>query len=484
MKETIKASIGGYAFTLDADAYEILKSYLDNLKLHFENKEDGHEIISDIEARMAELLQMKASKNEKIITIEDAGSIIEVMGNPVDFEEEATNNTNANSNTNRSQKPENIIINKKLYRDPENGILGGVCAGLAKYFHIDVVLVRIGYVAAIALVGFAVDKLAAYLFLSYFLLWIAMPKAKTMTQKLAMSGEDPSIEAIENRTVKVTRKRESRIGTVLGSIIRAVSGTIVCLLGLAIIVAGVFSIFFSAALDLPSIPELLSIFGLYSGNMNITLAIIWFLPAICLIYLGIIIYTKITPRDLIIFGIAFLIWIGASTYLGVIAAKQAKNYKGHADFTEKIDVITSSDTLYVQLHKDIQNAYKWKNGNNELYTLDGNPRSWFVFPSVKVDQDTIYKNFEIKIKKTAFDRNYQSAKTKATEAKFNYNIQDSLVLINPHLYNKHNPWNREFFEIEINCPANKTVIIDEPINYRGSYFNNWHNELDIDWDNN
>lgn len=483
MKETIKASIGGYAFTLDADAYEVLKSYLDNLKLHFENKEDGHEIISDIEARMSELLQMKASKDEKIITIDDAKSIIEVMGNPIDFEEEATNSTDSNNSSNKSQKSENTIISKKLYRDPENGILGGVCAGLAKYFHVDVVLIRIGYAACIALAGFAVDKLAAYIFLSYFLLWIAMPKAKTMTQKLAMSGEDPSIEAIENRTVKIIRKRENRIGTVLGSIIRAVSGTLVFMLGIGIILTGAFAIFFSSVLDLPTIPELLSIFGVYSGNMNITLLIIWFLPAICLIYLGIKIYTKITSRDLIIFGIAFLLWIGATAYLGVISAKQAKNYKEHADFTEKADIRTSSDTLYIKLHENAKNAYRWKNRNNELYTLDGNPRSWFVFPAIKVDQDTIYKNFEIKIKKIAFDRNYSSAKTKATEAQFNYSIQDSLVIINPHLYNKNNPWNREFFEIEINCPANKTVIIDEPINFRRDYFNHWSYDWDNDWDN-
>lgn len=471
MKETIKASIGGYAFTLDADAYEILKSYLDNLKFHFENKEDGHEIISDIEARMCELLQMKASKSESIITLEDAKSIIEIMGNPVDFEEEVTDNTESNST--KSQRSENTVITKKLYRDTENGILGGVCAGLAKYFHIDVVVIRIGYAACIASAGFIADKLGGYIFLSYFLLWIAMPKAKTLTQKLAMSGADPSIEAIENRTAKISRHKESRLGSVLGSIIKAASGTIIFMIGIAIALAGGFAIFFSAALDLPSISEILSIFGLYSANMNITLAIIWFLPAACLLYLGIIICTKITPKDFIIFGIALLVWIGACSYLGIISAKQAKNYKEHADFTDRIDINTSSDTLYVQLDKDVQNAENCGRGNNILYTLDGNPRSWLILPKIKINKDTIYKNFEIEIKKTAFDKNYQLAKTKASEAQLNYNIQDSLVLINPHLYNRNKPWDREFFEVEINCPANKTVIIDEPINYRDHYFDNW-----------
>ncbi|MBD8348703.1 PspC domain-containing protein [Dysgonomonas sp. HGC4] len=472
MKETIKASIGGYAFTLDADAYEILKSYLDNLKIHFENKEDGSEIIADIEARMCELLQMKASKSENIITLEDANSIIGIMGNPVDFEAEATD-TSDNSQT---EKPENTTIRKKLYRDTENGILGGVCAGLAKYFHIDVVLVRIGYAASIALAGFITGKLGGYLLASYLLLWIAMPKAKTMAQKLAMSGEDPSIEAIENRTAKVSRKRESKIGSVLGSIIKAASGTIIFLIGIAIMLIGGFSIFFPAALNLPSTSELLNMFGLYSSNINIALAIIWFLPAICLIYLGIIICTKITPKDFIIFGVAFLIWVGAGSYIGIVTAKQAINYKEDADFTEKIDINTSSDTLYVKLHQDLQAAYTWGKGDNELYTLDGNPRSWFILPKIRVNRDTIYKNFEIKIKKTAFDKSYQAAKAKATNAKFNYNIQDSLVLLKPHLYNKDNSWNREIFEIEINSPANKTVIIDEPINYRHHYFDNWDND--------
>lgn len=473
MKETIKASIGGYAFTLDADAYEILKSYLDNLKLHFENKEDGAEIIADIEARMCELLQMKASKSENIITLEDANSIIGIMGNPVDFEEETTEATNTQHTT---EKPESAPINKKLYRDTENGILGGVCAGLAKYFHLDPVIVRVGYVASIALAGFITNKLGGYIFLSYFLLWVAMPKAKTIFQKLAMSGEDPSIEAIENRTAKVSRKRESRIGTVLGSIIRATCGTVLFLMGIGIILLGGFSIFFPAALDLPTITEILSIFGLYSSNMTVALAIIWFLPAICLIYLGISIYTKVTSRDFILFGVAFFIWMIACSYLGVISAQQAKNYKQSAHSTEKVELSTSSDTLYLKLHQDVQAAYHWGKHNNELYTLDGDPQSWFIFPTVHVNQDTIYKKFEIKIKKTAFDRNHPLAKARATEAKLNYSIQDSLVLINPRLYNKNNPWNRELFEIEVNCPANKTVIIDEPMNYRNHYLCDWDND--------
>ena len=152
------------------------------------------------------------------------------------------------------------------------------------------------------------------------------------------------------------------------------------------------------------------------------------------------------------------------------------NYREDADFTEKIDIHTASDTLYVKLHDDLQGAYTWGKNDNELYTLDGNPRSWFIFPKIRVNQDTIYKNFEIKIKKTAFDKSYQAARAKATNAKFNYNIQDSLVLLKPYLYNRDNPWNREIFEIEINSPANKTVIIDEPINYRHHYFDNWDND--------
>ncbi len=464
MKETIKASIGGYAFTLDADAYEILKSYLNNLKFYFENKKDGQEIISDIEARMCELLQMKASKEERIITIDDAKSIVGIMGNPVDFEEEAADSTNPNNDSNASEKPENTAIGKKLYRDTENKILGGVCAGIARYFHVDVVWIRIGYAASIALSEFTRSKLGAYIFLSYFLLWIVMPRAKTFTQKLAMSGEDPSVEAIENRTAKITRRRDSRLGTTLGSIIRGVSGTLILLIGIAIIISGAFAMFFPSVLDLPSISEVLRIFGVYSNNISIALAIIWFLPAACLIYLAITIYTKITSKDFVIFGIAFLVWVSACSYIGIVSGREAKNYKEHVEFTETINMTTASDTLLIRLHKDVQYAYRWNDGGDDLYMLEGNPKSWFILPTVRVNQDTIYKNYEIKIKKIAFAKNYQAAKIKAEAPNSNYSIQDSLVLINPHLYNRNKPWDREFVQIEINCPANKRVIIDEPIN--------------------
>lgn len=468
MKETVKAGIGGYAFTLDADAYDLLRLYLDNLKVHFENKEDGSEIIADIEARMCELLQMKTGKIESIITLDDANSIINIMGNPVDFKEEAANETN----NIQPEKSENAPIRKKLYRDTEDKILGGVCAGLAKYFHIDPVIIRVGYAASIASAGFITDKLGGYIFLSYFLLWVAMPKAKTMTQKLAMSGEDPSVEAIENRTARIPRKRDNHIESVLGSIIKAVSGTIVFMMGLAIALLGGFLIFFPTAFDFPSISDLLTIFGLYSSNISIALAIMWFLPAICLIYLGIIIYTKITPKDFVIFGISFLIWISAGAYISFVSTKQVKNYKENADFTEKIDVNTASDTLYVRLHPDLQNAYNWEKDDDGLYILDSNPKSWFILSKVHVNQDTVYKKVEVKIKKKAFDKSYQGAKTKATDAKFDYSVQDSLILLRPHLYNKNQPWDRELFEVEINTPSGKTVIIDEPIGYQYHYFNN------------
>ena len=90
MKETTKVSIGGYAFTLDVDAYQLLQGYLDSLKDHFSTKNEGAEIIQDIEARMSELLQLKNVKGDGVITLADAKDIIKIMGNPKDFGDEVS----------------------------------------------------------------------------------------------------------------------------------------------------------------------------------------------------------------------------------------------------------------------------------------------------------------------------------------------------------------------------------------------------------
>lgn len=134
MKEVIKCSISGVAFTMDADAYQTLKEYLDTLKNNYEQTPDGAEIVADIEARIAELI-LSAQDNTRVVERPLVLNIIEQMGRAEDIAGDTVSETRAAS------EPR---IPRRLYRDTENAKLGGVCAGIGKYFDIDPVWVRLG----------------------------------------------------------------------------------------------------------------------------------------------------------------------------------------------------------------------------------------------------------------------------------------------------------------------------------------------------
>lgn len=132
MKEVKKCSISGVAFTMDADAYEALETYLESLKTTYKDTADGAEIVADIEARIAELI-LSAQDSTRVVEKPLILNIIRQMGTAEDISEEEP-----------GRSPEEPRIPRRLYRDTENAKLGGVCAGIGRYFDIDPVWVRLG----------------------------------------------------------------------------------------------------------------------------------------------------------------------------------------------------------------------------------------------------------------------------------------------------------------------------------------------------
>lgn len=465
MKETIKAGIGGHAFTLDIDAFEALDSYLNNLKSHFQNKDDGAEIITDIESRMSELLQMKVKTPNIIITLQDALHIIEIMGNPSDFEDEAGNNETENTApTNKKKEP--LQIDKKLFRDMEHSVLGGVCSGLGAYFRIDPVIIRIAYVLGIILTNQFSDRLSALIFISYFILWAVMPKAKTMLQKLAMSGQDPSIADIEKfGSLKTKEMRGSSFGRVLKKILKIFISLILYIVGISILLGVFLALFFPSITDLPTIKEFMEVTGFYSDKLAVSITLAWLIPAFMILYFAIKLMIKFTTKDLAVLGIAFIVWLAACGYTATKSVKFAKDFKSKETVSEKIVLKTKSDTLLFELgkyYKEAESVVDIK----ELYYIEGETKSWFIIPRIEIRKSNKYTDFEIEIKKTAFAGNNRKAKEKAENARLILEERDSRIRIEPHLYNKNKKWDREYFKIIIYCPENKTVKVEDLLEFR------------------
>src|SRR5690606_19105257 len=183
MNKTVNINLGGMFFHIDEDAYQKLSRYFESIKRQLSDSDGKDEIMSDIEYRISELFSEKLKSDKQVISMKDIDEVIAIMGEPKDYrldEEEATTNT-----TYSSRKT------KKLYRDVDNNVLGGVLGGLSHYIGIDVVWLRI-----LMLILFLFYGTGGLL---YIILWIVIPKAVTTAEKLEMKGEAVNISNIEKK---------------------------------------------------------------------------------------------------------------------------------------------------------------------------------------------------------------------------------------------------------------------------------------------
>jgi len=253
MKKTFTISLGHSVFNVEEDAYDILKMYLDSIKNYFQKMENDSEIISDFELRIAENFSSKLSSGKQYINLSDVKEVIQIMGSLDDFQEIYDDDDQTEDV--KEEKKEN----NKLYRDSSNRIIAGVCSGIAEYFKIDPIIVRILFFIAVPLnlivyiifwigipskdfdpdlrkilyrdkengvIGGVAKGLSNYLkidaniirvifvvslffggagLLFYLLLWFFTKEAKTIGEKMNMSGFNVNLSNIEDFIKKKTK---------------------------------------------------------------------------------------------------------------------------------------------------------------------------------------------------------------------------------------------------------------------------------------
>ena len=175
MNKTVNINLGGMFFHIDEDAYQKLTRYFDAIKRSLSNSNGQDEIIKDIEMRIGELVAEKHTSEKQVINLKELDEIIAVMGQPEDYRidpdgEEPQQKTDFTSATR---------ANKKLYRDKDTGMIGGVASGLGHYFGIDAVWLRI-LLVVLVFGGFGSGIVA------YIVLWIVMPEAITTSEKFSV----------------------------------------------------------------------------------------------------------------------------------------------------------------------------------------------------------------------------------------------------------------------------------------------------------
>lgn len=178
MKKNISINISGIIFHIEEDAYEQLKGYLDSISNYFSSFDGSHEIIADIESRIAEIFLGKLDEEKQIITQEDVESLISTMGSIADFQaiedpEPAFDSSTFDDESSSYSGSESG--RKKLYRDYNRKIVGGVCAGIAHYFNIDSIWIRLIFLAIL---------FASWgtILLVYLIMWIVLPKSTELSE--------------------------------------------------------------------------------------------------------------------------------------------------------------------------------------------------------------------------------------------------------------------------------------------------------------
>lgn len=247
MKKSFSVNIDGRIFNIDEDAYELLQSYLQQLSTAFGSGNDSDEIVSDIEARVAEHLSEMCPS--AVVSIRDINTVIDIIGRPEQIGAEAgeTDNTanaeDSDSGNSAATTPppfpsaDQARESRKLFRDVEDCVFGGVLSGLAKYNGWSTTTVRLCAVI-IALLTTVWPCILAYI-----IAWIIIPPAQTAEQKLRMAGM-PVTAATIGQTVRDTANRAAEglnnsFFSILGRAIAAFAGFIAGSVGIGCAIGAV-----------------------------------------------------------------------------------------------------------------------------------------------------------------------------------------------------------------------------------------------------
>ncbi|MDX8337952.1 PspC domain-containing protein [Draconibacterium sp. IB214405] len=487
MKKTFTINISGSIFHIEEDAYEVLQRYLINLKNHFGTDEEGKEIIADIEARIAEIFSSKSTEEKKVITAEWVNDMIEIMGTPEDFAEEEGEEEDVSIASEAKRK-------RRLYRDPDHRVLGGVCGGLGAYFNMDPVILRIIF----AILFFVTSGAAG---LAYLILWIAVPKAVSTAQRLEMRGQEATVKNIEKSikeevkevkesykkfkesdTYSKGKKSMEGAGDVVYNIFKVILKVFVIVFGVFLILSGFFGILglvssmiighsFVEGLPLiwgPEIhmPNMLNHF-VEPGTVTWGLILVGLLtgiPLLALVYIGTKLVFRYKANNAIVALSMAGVWLVSLFALLIISVSQVGNYKQSSSITKTETVSCDScQTLYLRLADDKLDDYAevdWNVQGFKVAVIDGE-EVVVGYPELDVVRSS-GDDFVVTVRYFSRGNTRDNAKEWCEEMVYTFDRSDSTLYFDPYFYiGDKAKWRGQEVDIKVKVPEGKTVFLGD-----------------------
>lgn len=472
MNKTVTINIAGLVFHIDEDAYNKLDSYINAVRNSIQ-QDEKEEIIADIEARIAELFAERIDSQTGVIRMSNVDEIINIMGKPEDYiieEENFSSNQSFQSSASFKQP-------KKVYRDGDKRILGGVCAGLGHYLNVDVVWIRIIFVLLFFLYGLST--------LVYFILWIIIPKARTVADVLEMKGEPVNISNIE----KQFRQGISHSYQTLKTNGKSAADIIRKIIGISLIVFGAMGTFSSFLIPVVFNIERESLFdtavhfnettlGLPFWVLNLSLFLVSCLPFIFLILLGIKVLNPKTKHIGLVSIILGFLWL---TAMFVFTYEMINSDTGHRKLKQSIkesfDITISKsdlmlgdrDTLHLFLDRDprifsindtVTSGHKYYEINDvEVKVLESMTGKPYIEIEEKTFNQSSYFRAEVKLlgKRNVTINNIPFSNT----LNYNYSIKnDTLALSNAILATSNEYTKKNEVKVKVFITPEQTIKIN------------------------
>lgn len=499
MNKTVNINLGGMFFHIDEDAYQKLSRYFEAIKRSLTNSNGQDEIIKDIEMRIAELFAEKHSAGKQVISIRELDEVIAVMGQPEDYRIDNDDAEQSKQNFTNQSRPI-----KKLYRDKDGGMIGGVLAGLGHYFGIDKVWIRIFFLILLLSYGIGL--------IPYLILWIVMPEAVTTSEKLEMTGEPVNISNIEKKVraefENVSEKIKNvnydemgnqvktgadKIASNAGKVFMAIFNVFAKVLGVILILSalpvlvmlliGIFTLGTSAFVEFPWSDFIqagnFSDFPVWTFGLLVFFAI--GIPFFYLMILGFkLLITNMKSLGNVVNYTLFALWIISLGLLITIGVNQMVEYSTQGRVVKKeILNLNPKDTLQI---KFVHNPYYAKNNNvktNFSITQDSTGQRILFSNNVEL---VIAKTDEVlpylQIEKLAKGRDLAIAKEKSERINYGFKFQNNqLILDNYFISGFKNKFRNQKVELVLYLPKGTTFKVDDSVedfDYSDDEFFNLH----------
>jgi phage shock protein PspC (stress-responsive transcriptional regulator) len=512
MNKTININLGGFFFHIDEEAYQKLRRYLASIsKSLSEDPQGKNEIIADIEARISELLSEKITDARQVVNESDIEDIIVIMGQPEDYAEAEEAYSDASYSYSR-----NKASGKKLFRDGDDKFLGGVASGIAHYFNIDTIWIRLLFlITTLAGVGIGI--------LVYIILWVLLPEAKTTAEKLQMEGEPVNIDNIEkkireeftnvseklkdgasefsekiNQTFSAKTKKNNglqdflnAIGKIILLLFKTIGkfiGVIFVFVGAAAILSLIIGGFSVGSLEFLNIdggfisyPEFFYDATLPRWVLSISLFILVGIPFLVLLVLGLRILSsnikKFSKTTSITLLSIWFIGLLAILFTGIEFGATHANY---GKYVEKNDLnVIKNDTLILKIQNDDTIYYQHnlrRTSKKRQVVLDNKQLAYSNDIRLNVKRSASGSSYII-VQRESSGRNSIRARQNAKKIEYKYTIQNNQLILDAFFLSElKNIFKEEEIDITVFIPENTIIYFDNSVK---NFLSNVKNETDI-----